>query len=494
MIEGKTIEYTTKPQGPVLQQFEDCRESVSVIRGPLGSGKTMQVIIKILDLICEQDFCKDKHYKFYNCRPSRVLAVRNTYSELFSTTIKDWLDVHGDLGPFKEGSKQPPRQILKFKLEDGTWVDSEIMFISFDRPDHVKKARGLQPTIIWLNETKELDKSNVDMLDLRHGRYPARNKDGVASTWHGMLGDTNAPDTDHWLYKLAEETKPEGWAFYHQPGGLREVAGKWLPNYDAENLGNLPGGVGYYVRGKEGKAFDWIKVNLANEYGFVSDGKPVHPWYVDSVHCQDIEFTPDKEKTIVLGFDFGRTPACLFLQEGPFKRWIAFDEFLGTDIGAVAFSPELKKYIDSTYPGHKFKGWGDPSGDNKGQASDDTPFKLLNAAGIPCQPTETNAPKVRRAALEVPMKEMCMDGKPRFILLPKCKVTRKGMQGGFKYRRVLISEEKYSEEPDKNEYSHPVEALEYALQGEGEGRSALIRADNNFNKPVILNTGFNVFE
>lgn len=492
--DGRTIEYTTKPQGKILQQYEDCRASVSIIIGPLGSGKTIQTIIKILDIICEQEVVKDKNHKLYNHRPSRVLAVRNTYSELFSTTIKDWLDVHGDLGPFKEGGKKPPEQQLKFKLDDGTIVDSEIVFISFDRPDHVKKARGLQPTLIWLNEAKELDKANVDMLDLRHGRYPAKNKDGVGSTWHGMLGDSNAPDTTHWLYKLAEETKPEGWKFYKQPGGLKKVAGKWVPNREAENLNNLPGGVGYYTRGMQGKADDWIKVNLANEYGFVSDGKPVHPWYVDSVHCQDIDFKPDVEKPIVLGFDFGRTPACLFIQESSFKRWVAFDEFLGLDIGAVAFAPELKKYISYTYKGFKFKGWGDPSGNTKGQGSDDTPFKLLNAAGIPCQPTETNAPQVRRAALEVPMKELCMDGKPRFLILPKCGVTRRGLQGGFKYKRIMISEEKYSEEPDKNEYSHPVEALEYGLQGEGEGKTALIRSDTNFNEPVVATIGFNIFD
>jgi hypothetical protein len=64
----------------------------------------------------------------------------------------------------------------------------------------------------------------------------------------------------------------------------------------------------------QGKTDDWIKVNLANEYGFVSSGKPVHPMYVDSVHCQHLEFEPSKDIPIVLGFDFGRTPACAFLQ------------------------------------------------------------------------------------------------------------------------------------------------------------------------------------
>ena len=44
----------------------------------------------------------------------------------------------------------------------------------------------------------------------------------------------------------------------------------------------------------------------------------------------------------------------------------------------------------------------------------------------------------------------------------------------------------------KNEYSHPVEALEYALQGEGEGRSALSRA-GGFSKTHTAKIKVNVF-
>lgn len=491
MAQSNIIEYSLKPQGEVLQKFADCRMRNSFIMGPLGSGKTVQTILKIFDLMCEQAPVKARDHKNHNIRLSRWIAARNTYSELFSTTIKDWMEIHGDLGVFKQGSKEPPTHRLDFDLEDGTRVVAEVMFIAFDRPDHVKKARGIQATGIWLNETKELPKSVVDMLDLRHGRYPSR-KEGSTPTWHGMVGDTNAPDEDHWYYKMAEEEKPSDWAFHRQPGGVFRDGEEWAINPAAENLGNLP--EGYYRRGLQGKADDWIKINLANEYGYVSDGKPVHPRYVDSVHCQDIPFSPIKETPIVLGFDFGRTPACLIMQRQPaFNRWVAFDEFLADDMSAVTFAPELKKYLDAMYPGYRFKGWGDPSGQNKGQGTDDTPFKIIRAAGIPCQPTQSNSPLQRRAALEQPMKEICMDGKPRFIILPKCKVTRKGLQGGFCYRRIQTTAERYTDEPDKNEYSHPCEALEYGLQGEGEGRGALINEQAINMQPVQASVGFDVF-
>jgi len=488
---GQTIEYTLKPQGKVLQAFSDCRESISFIMGPLGSGKTVQTILKMFDLICEQQPCTIVGHKNYNKRLSRWLAVRNTYSELFSTTIKDWLEIHGELGEFKQGSKEPPTHRLKFALGDNTVVEAEVIFIAFDRPDHVKKARGHQATGVWLNEVKELPKSVIDMLDLRHGRYPSR-KEGSKCTWHGMLGDTNAPDEDHWYYEMAEEIKPEGWAFHRQPGGVYQDGEEFVQNPHAENIGNLPDN--YYRRGLAGKTKDWIKVNLGNEYGFVSDGKPVHPHYVDSVHCQNIDFTPEMAHPIVLGFDFGRTPACVMMQkQTTYNRWVVFDEFTSQGVSAVSFAPALKKYLEEKYSSYTFRGWGDPSGDNKGQATDDTPFRIVRASGIPCNPTQSNSPGLRRAAVEEPMKELCMDGKPRFVILPKAKMVRKGLQGGFCYRRIMVSGEKYTEDPDKNEYSHPVEALEYGLQGEGEGRSAIRMPGATRSAPVQAKTDFNVF-
>jgi len=490
---AKTIEYVLKPQGKVLQEYADCRAPVSFIMGPLGSGKTVQTILKMFDLMCEQEPVKVVGHKHFNKRLTRFIAVRNTYSELFSTTIKDYLEIHGELGEFKQGSKEPPTHRPLFELEDGTIVESEVIFIAFDRPDHVKKARGHQATWIWLNEVKELSKSVIDMLDLRHGRYPSR-KEGVVCTQHGMLGDTNAPDEDHWYYKHAEEIKPEGWKFHKQPGGVTGRAGAWKVNPNAENIHNLP--PDYYKRGMSGKTDDWIKVNLANEYGFVSEGKPVHPYYVDSVHCLDMDFEPNKTDPIILGFDFGRTPACAFTQkQSIYNRWVVFDEFTSENVSAASFAPAVKKYIEENYKGYTFRGWGDPSGNNRGQGTDDTPFQILQGAGITCYPTADNNPMLRRASLEEPIKELCMDGKPRFILLPKAKMIRKGLQGGFCYRRIMVTGEKYTDEPDKNEYSHPVEALEYALYGEGEGLNAVRIKDSRFGaKPVQAQVGFDVFE
>lgn len=480
------LEIRQKPQGKVLSDYFNSWGRVELIMGPLGSAKTVTSCQKIMQAMISQEPNNQ------GIRPTRFYAIRNTYSDLLTTTVKDWLELYSELGAYVEGNKKPPTHSLDFDLQDGTTVNSEMIFIALDRSDSIKKLRGSQVTGFWLNEVKELHKSVVDMADLRHGRYPSKASGGVSPTWHGMIGDTNAPDEDHWYYDLAENVKPKDWTFHRQPGGLLQKEDSFESNPLAENVNNLP--EGYYIRGMQGKSKDWVKINLCNEYGFVMDGKPVYPEYVDSIHCLSDDYVPSREWPIILGADFGRTPACALLQFNPFMgRYIGFDEFVTHDMSAALFAPELKLYLDREYPGFKFNlGWADPSGSQRGQATEDTPLKILGAHGLAFKGTSSNDPLIRRAAIVNPMTRLCIDGKPAFMISPKCKVWRKGLAGGFCFKRKQVAGERYHDEPDKNEYSHICEAGEYALQGSGEGAKA-IRPANVQNQPIMAQHSFEVF-
>lgn len=459
------------PKYPVLNAFFASNARFSAIMGPLGSGKTYCAAQRILRHMVEQA------PNAQGDRLSRWGAVRNTYPDLETTTIVDFCSVFSVLGEMKHGA--PPTFHAQFRLTDGTMVRSQVIFLALDREDDVKKLRGTQFTGFWLNELKELVKSVVDMADMRHGRYPSIADGGCRPTWHGMLADLNAPDEDHWYYAVAEEERPEGWAFFRQPGGVTadgELPSgriRWKPNPEAENLENLP--ERYYSEGVKGKSDDWISVNLANEYGFVSDGKAVHPEYVDSVHTSREDIAVFPEYPLILGVDFGRTPAaaiCQYIEHA--DRWHCIDEFTSHDMSAALFAPALKAYLDRTYPGFAVSAYGDPAGDHAGEATEDTPVLIMRSRGIPTQPAPTNKVLLRRLAVTNALRENAMDGRPRLRISPKAKLIRKGLAGGFCYRRLKVSgDERYTDVPDKNMYSHPVEALEYALLGGGEGREAL---------------------
>ncbi|MDB5732329.1 MAG: TerL [Variovorax sp.] len=455
------IEYAYKPQGQTLEDYILSRQQRTFIMGPLGSGKTNASCWKAFRIMREQE--PDAH----GIRKTRIVAIRNTYPDLFGTTIKDWLEMFEGLGQFKNGGKEPPTHYLRFKLPDGTTVQAEMVFMALDREDHVKKLRGLQATAAWINEVKEIAFSIVSMLDLRVGRFP---KD-VWPTWFGIFGDTNAPDTDHWYYRLAEEMKPKGYTFLKQPGGVHRASPihPWLPNPAAENVQNLPRD--YYKNGAEGKSENWIKINLANEYGYVGDGLPIYPDYVDSVHCVPFELVPNIP--IHIGLDFGLTPAAIIGQHLPNGQWRWRFEVVTTDTGVARFAGILKRFIAANCAGFRIASIsGDPAGDQRqpGDNEERNVFQLLAANGIHAAPAPGNNDfTLRSEAVARPMRTM-IDGAPAFLLHPECRVTRKGMQGAYKFRRLQVAgDERYENQPIKNAFSHPNEAGQYLMLGAGEG-------------------------
>ena len=69
-----------------------------------------------------------------------------------------------------------------------------------------------------------------------------------------------------------------------------------------------------------------------------------------------------------------------------------------------------------------------------------------------------------------------VEGEPGLLISPACKMIRKGFTGGCHYRRVqVVGDERFTDKPDKNRFSHPHDALQYLLSGGGEGLAILGR-------------------
>ncbi len=446
----------TKPQGETLRQYIESRAFVTIITGPLGSGKTFASCEKIIKLCCEQKPNKQ------GVRKTRVYAVRNTYGELFSTTIKDFLDLFGDLGHFFKGSGiTPPNFQMKFRLQDKSMVECDLVFIALDRPEAIKKLRGAQLTFCWLNEIKELPKEVLDMIQFRCGRYPSAMEGGP--TYYGVMADTNQCDQDHYLYQLAEVEKPEGWEFFTQPGGLIWDAetDTWLANPEAENLNNLPDG--YYTKGQAGKSHSWVKVNLANQYGTVESGRPIYEeQYLESAHLNDkVLYNP--EAPLVIGLDFGLTPSCVITQPTPTGGVNILDEIVTVNTGISQFATNYmlpliaREYRDAK----EYIYIGDPAGSQRAQTDEQTVFKTLADLGIYCEAANTNNIEARLEAVRYLLEQM-RQGRAALQMHSRCDYLRKGFNGGYKYRRLnVVGTERFHEVPDKNKYSHIHDALQY---------------------------------
>ena len=259
------------------------------LMGPIGSGKSVACCMDIMMKANTAPISDD------GVRRSRWLVARNTYRELQDTTIQTWKDWF-DPEQVGEWSVQDIKHTIEARLPDGTTMHLEVLFRSLDKPEDVKKLLSLELSGAWLNEARELPKAVLDMLQGRVGRYPSARLGGRRRG--DIIMDTNPPDDDHWWYTTFEETRPNGWALYRQPGGLSP---------DAENIPNLP--PDYYHRLLEGHDKNWVDVYVHGKYGFIQDGKPVFPSFDDTLHVLKYPPKIHQNEDIYIGVDFGLTPA-----------------------------------------------------------------------------------------------------------------------------------------------------------------------------------------
>lgn len=491
---------------PTIGAFMRANDFIRGLMGPFGSGKSVGCVMELLRRAIAQAPAADK------IRRTRWAIVRNTYPELRDTTRKtfeDWI-------PFAKGaagwSESEFSFTLKMPLRDGTTVEAEFLFRALDRPEHVKKLLSLELTGVWINEAREVPHIVLKMLVGRVNRYPSM-RDGGA-TWAGIIMDTNPPDDDSWWYRMFEEEKTPNARLFKQPGGrdrLAENLGHWedkgkncVGHYSwemgekwAAHIAATPGqsvsapwdssrrwvrhhSPDYYSNLVAANSSDplWVKVHVDAQYGPTMDGKPVYPEFQDHVHV----ISPDKISTLppgaelLIGADFGLTPAILIGQRDPRDgqiQWI--DEMVSEDMGAARFFDDAARYLKRTYPGRPIRGTGDPAGEGRSQVDERTPYDVAHAAGIPLAPARTNDFTRRRDAVGRALQRMTLLGRPALVVSSKCKVTRKGMNGGYCLKRVASAgnAEKFRDVPDKNSFSHVCEAGQYMMIGEGEDFAAI---------------------
>lgn len=439
---------------PTIKKFYLSNKKIRAICGPYGSGKSSGCVITMLRHTCEQ--MPDPH----GVRRTRWVIVRNTYRQLKDTTKKTidyWLR-------FAEWRESEFKYILKFRLQDNTIVESEWLLRALDRPEHIANLLSLEITGAWLNEAREIPKEIFDAIEGRL-RYPPtiRDKDGkvlYGPTWLGILLDTNPPDEDHWFYKYFEENRPEKAEIFHQPSGLSP---------EAENIRNLP--PNYYQDLCVGKDQDWIDVYVHGKYGSVRSGKPVFSLYNDEIHCAKEPLAPLMGFPLIIGMDFGLTPAAVILQKPP-RRLFVLDEVVAEEaIDVIEFIRYmLLPFIEEReyYRSKNFIIVGDPAGKARSQVDGRSVFEAINQLGVRAYPAYTNSLQIRLNAVNQYLTRLdtfAGEMKPAFLLSPTCRMLRQAMKGKYRMKRVATGTDMYSDIPVKDKWSHVADALQYGALG-----------------------------
>jgi hypothetical protein len=417
-----------------------------------NSGKSSGCVAEIIDRGIAQEPSDD------GVRRTRWAVVRHSYRALLDTTMETlfmWLPPE-HFGTFSVTNFQ--YNINKITLPDGTKVDIEIIFRALDKPEQVRNLLSLELTGAWFNEVREVAWIIMENMEHRVGRYPSKEVHGTHPTWHGIIADTNPPDVDSTFHHFFEEKVPKDpilqakYVLYKQPSGR---------SAEAENKRHLI--PTYYDSLMIGKEPEFIKVYVDGDYGYIRDGKPVYGNYVDHLHCAEADIRPVHGVPVIIGMDFALNPAAVFSQLLPNGNFNIIKEIVGVDMGLRRFINDLMRpYIFSDLRGFEIIIAGDPAGVKRTDNDERSSFDELRMQGFPAIPAHTNSFLARYNAVDSILTKM-VKGKPALQLSPGCKVLRKGFMGEYKLKKYRgFGEDKYSDIPNKNEYSHIHDALQYS--------------------------------
>jgi hypothetical protein len=240
---------------------------------------------------------------------------------------------------------------------------------------------------------------------------------------------------------------------------------RWL----ASRLVGYPGGI---------KGHDWLS-EMEIDFS-VYRGKAVYPGFSEAVHVAGSVIIPFQGVTMLRGWDFGLTPACTFSQLVPGPRWLIFPCMETSDregIGITRFAQEVIEYSNLTYPGFKFQDHGDPAMYQRSQVDERTCAQILKTMGVEIIPGAVGS-KSRDEIVRVQLERM-IDGKAMVQVCPTARFMIGGFKGGYQFRQIGQTET-YLDEHEKNEYSHPHEALSYTASCIFEARNPQQREAKRF--------------
>ena len=114
-----------------------------------------------------------------------VTIVRRTIPSLKRTLIKDFKDIMQSLEIWNDNDFNISDRVYKF------YTDSEIKFISTDDPE---KLRGLKSSILWIDESNEIDSESFFQLSIR-------------TTGPIILSLNPTVSPHHWIRELQDATQ-----------------------------------------------------------------------------------------------------------------------------------------------------------------------------------------------------------------------------------------------------------------------------------------------
>lgn len=457
---------------PTIKKFIDNHNDYVGIMGPVGSGKSSGIIIKMLKYSCCIRKQKD------GVRRSRWVFVRNTKQQLKDTTLntlKDWLN-RLNLNNFYEYKEAEQKLLIQFND-----VEIEILLRALDKPEDTRKLLSLECTGFYLNEVDQIDPDIFQKTTTRAGRYPSiddggcyfdeelakdfgidlskskRTKKGIKCSI--VMFDTNPPDIGSYYHKIFENLmikEIDGYdnmlnktlLFYKQPSG---------DSVDAENIEYLEDN--YYDKMKYSLSIDEYNKKVLNRYGESKVGQLIFKEFNEDIVKN---FKYNKDKKLIIGIDFGLTPHCVVTQIVN-KKLIVLNE-INTEYGnkmslheflKIKVEPFLKVNYNASKKDIIFIG--DPAGKQRSQSTGVSCFDILKKYNYNYKLGLTNNFESRINAVKLLLLKNEKNEYDMYIS-SRCKKLLEGIKRQYIF---IKNKNNDKEEAQSNDFTHIQDALQY---------------------------------
>lgn len=358
---------------PTIARFAVCEQRLQWLFGPLGGGKTVGTLMKLLTLAHKQ------RPNANGMRKTRWAVVRNTRSQLRDSVLKsvfEWLPPNGRTIKWHDTNMD---LTLELPLADGSLVQCEMLFRALDDEKDARRLLSVEYTGGWMSEFREIPFTLMTDLLSRCGRYPPVNDGGA--DWYGVFGESNMCTKGSDWYKFLMVDRPPHCEVFIQPSALSDLA---------ENRAFLK--PDYYDMLLAGKPQNWIQAHVTCEFPDSLDGRAV--WgssYDYTRHVATEKIKLNGLSPVIIGVDQGRSPAAVVTQmQG--QTLAVLHEITGENMGMDRFVTEKLRPLVATH----FPQWPilisiDPAGCRKSEVNDQSPKDVLEAAGFHVIPAPTNA-------------------------------------------------------------------------------------------------------
>ncbi len=313
---------------------------------------------------------------------------------------------------------------------------SEILIRNLDNP---QKYEGLE--IGWFGISQANEKGITRSL---YDTLCSRLRWEKAATYHAFF---EANYGAKWIISLRNEWAKTG------RGNIIEASTMDNPYLPAEYIENL-----------KSKPAWWQEYFVYGCWRPLIEGEGDPFWEHDfdyDLHISRETIKPIPKTTVIIGIDFGNTPAALWCQVNAFGQLCVIREYQQEFPGVNHLAKEIKRVNAEIFAGCKdFVLIGDPAGSAKSQTDAKSCFDVLRAEGLTVNAGIQN--KVRRFETIRKILNLRIDDKyPAIIISPDCEILKGGFVQGYIIKRSIDGSIPDMKDPEKNEYSHLQDCLQY---------------------------------